>query len=183
MKNLLVILFIFHGLIAHAQYDPDYKKNLQSEEPESPISLGFGLGLDYGLFGARVSGFPLKHFGLFAGAGYNLYKLGYNLGGIGRILPGKKVCPYITGMYGINSVIVVVDADHYNEQYTGPTFGGGIELNFSNKRSFMNFGLLIPVRPQEFYDDWDVVKADPRIDVVSDPLPVGISVGYHLRFQ
>jgi hypothetical protein len=177
MKNLLAFLFVWSALLAHAQYDPDYKKY---EEPESPFSMGLGIGIDYGQIGAKISGFPVKHFGLFAGVGYNLLKVGYNFGGIGRILPGKKVCPYVTGMYGNNAVIVVVGASHYDKAYYGPTFGGGIELHFGKKQKYMNFGLLVPVRSQEYYDDWDKIRANPNIET-TDPLPVGITIGYHFK--
>lgn len=183
MKNLLTSVFILTAFVVNAQYDPDYKKKIQQEELEaSPFNFGFGIGIDYGIFGVKAAGFPVKNFGLFAGVGYNLYKVGYNFGGIGRILPGKKVCPYVTGMYGVNAVIVVMGADEYNEQYTGPTFGGGIELRVGQNQNFMNFGLLVPVRSQEYYDDWDIVTSNPSIDY-TDPLPVGISVGYHFKFQ
>lgn len=183
MKNLLASVFILMTLAANAQYDPDYKKRIQQDEEEySPFNIGIGIGLDYGVIGAKVVGYPIQRLGLFAGAGYNLLNVGYNFGAIGRILPGKKVCPYVTGMYGNNAVIVVIGADQYNESYTGPTFGGGIELRVGRNQNFMNFGLLVPVRSQEFYDDWDLVSANPSIEI-SDPMPVGICVGYHFKFQ
>jgi hypothetical protein len=183
MKKLLAAFLVLSAFAANAQFDPDYKKNQQEDAPESPFNVGIGLGLDYGTFGVKFSGFPVKHFGLFAGLGYNLVKVGYNLGAIGRILPDKKVCPYVTGMYGSNSVIVIQNASSYNKTYYGPTFGAGIELHFKNNQNFMNFGLLIPVRSQEFYDDWDRIKALPGITNVTDPSPVAISIGYHFRLQ
>ncbi|HEY0743417.1 MAG TPA: hypothetical protein VGD40_18240 [Chryseosolibacter sp.] len=184
MKNLLSFAFILMALVANAQYDPDYKKKIQpqQEDEHSPFNVGLGIGLDYGVIGAKVAGYPIERLGLFAGAGYNLLGVGYNFGAIGKILPRKRVCPYVTGMYGINAVIVVVGADEYNESYTGPTFGGGIELRVGQNQNFMNFGLLVPVRSQEFYDDWDIVNANPTIET-TDPLPVGLSIGYHFKFQ
>jgi hypothetical protein len=181
MKNLLAVLFICTAFMAYGQYDPNYKKQYQA--PNSPFNFGVGLGLDYGAIGVKFSGYPAKHFGLFAGVGYNFVKVGYNLGGIGRILPDKKVCPYVTGMYGSNSVIIVQNASHYNKVYYGPTLGGGIELHFGTGENFMNFGLLIPIRSQQFYDDWDRIKLLPGMTDATDPLPVGISVGYHFRLQ
>ena len=73
-------------------------------------------------------------------------------------------------------------AKQYNKAYYGPTLGGGIELHFGNKKSFMNFGLLFPIRSQKYYDDWDKVTALPGIES-TDPLPVGISVGYNLKLN
>ena len=182
MKKLLAVVLICTAFLAQAQYDPNYKRT-SYQDPESPFNFGVGLGLDYGGIGVKISGYPVKHFGLFGGAGYNLVKVGYNLGAIGRILPGKRVCPYVTGMYGSNAVIVVQNASNFNKVYYGPTLGGGIELHFGSGQNFMNFGLLIPIRPQEFYDDWDRIKALPNVTDATDPLPVGISVGYHFKLQ
>jgi hypothetical protein len=179
MKSLLAFLFLLCGITASAQYDPNYK----FEEPENPFNLGLGIGLDYGGIGAKFSGFPVKNFGVFAGVGYNLMKVGYNFGGTVRILPAKKVCPILTGMYGYNGVIVVDGGSQYNKVYYGPSFGGGIELHFSNRQNFMNFGLLIPIRPQSFYDDIDALKVNPAISGITDPPPFGISVGYHFKLQ
>jgi hypothetical protein len=179
MKFLLAGMFALCSLLAVAQYDPDYK----AKEPESPLNVGLGLGMDYGGLGVKFSAFPVKYFGLFGGAGYNLVKAGLNGGAILRVLPAKKVCPYVTGMYGYNGVILVQNADQYNKVYYGPTFGGGIELHFRSNQNFMNFGLLVPLRSQKFYDDWDVVKSLPGITNVSDPLPFGISIGYHFKLQ
>lgn len=177
MKKYFTVALIFATLAANAQYDPDYKKN-QPEASSSPFNIGLGIGLDYGTFGAKASGFPVKNFGVFAAVGYNLVNVGYNFGGIGRILPGKKICPYLTAMYGNNAVIKVIDANQYDKSYNGPTFGGGIELHFRSNQNFMNFGLLVPLRSEEFYDDWDALRANPSIET-SELLPVGISVGYH----
>jgi hypothetical protein len=178
MRFLLSISFLICAISASAQYDPNYK----FEEPENPFNLGIGTGLDYGgIIGARFSGFPIKHFGVFAGVGYNLVKVGYNFGGIVRILPGKKVCPVVTGMYGYNATIIIIGGSQYNKVYYGPTFGGGIELHFSNRQKFMNFGLLIPLRSQTFYDDVDALKNNPAIQDVSEPIPFGISIGYHFK--
>lgn len=179
MKYVLTGVFALCTLLAAAQYDPDYK----AKEPESPVNVGLGIGLDYGGLGAKFSVFPIKNFGLFGGVGYNLVKAGVNGGGIVRILPAKKVCPYLTGMYGYNAIAVISGGPQYNKVFYGPTFGGGIELRFRNNQNFMNFGLLIPIRSEEFYDYADYLSNLPGITDITEPPPFGISVGYHFKFQ
>jgi hypothetical protein len=178
MKSLVILCLLICALTASAQYDPNYK----FEEPEPLVNIGLGLGLDYGGFGGKISAFPHKNFGVFAGVGYNLLKAGYNVGGLVRLRPGKKVCPMITAMYGYNAVIIVEGADEWNKAYYGPSFGGGIELNFSNKQNFMNFGLLIPLRPQNYRDAMDALLSNPSIEM-TEALPFTISVGYHFKLH
>jgi hypothetical protein len=122
---------------------------------------------------------PVKWVALFGAIGYNLNGAGYNGGLVFRVLPDKKVCPYVTGMYGYNAVIVIEGLSERNKTYFGPSLGGGIELRMRN-RNFWNFGLLFPFRSAEFRDDFDDLKNNPSIEI-TEPLPVQISVGYHLR--
>lgn len=179
MKKLLLILLTIITFSVNAQFDPNYKE----KEKSSPFNLGLGTGVDYGgIIGARLSGFPIKYFGAFVAGGYNLHKIAYNFGGVVRILPDKKVCPVLMGMYGYNAVIVVQGASQYNETYYGPSFGGGIELHFGNRENYMNIELLVPIRPQEFYDDLDALKQNPTIEI-SEPAPISLSIGYHFRLE
>ena len=43
-----------------------------SEQYPKKIYLGVGGGLDYGGLGVKFEFLPIKHFGVFVGAGYNL---------------------------------------------------------------------------------------------------------------
>ena len=124
MKRLLAVLFIVSCCnLSVAQFDPNYTP----EEEVSKGNFGLGIGLNYGGLGARVEFLPVKNFALFAAAGFNFHKLGYNFGLIGRLLPDKKVCPVLEAMYGYNGVIVVIGADQYNKTYYGPTIGGELK--------------------------------------------------------
>src|SRR5688500_2681995 len=100
--TIVVILISFHCSLA--QYDPNY---VPEEEP-SMVNFGLGIGLSYGGIGARLEFLPVQNFALFAGAGFNFHKVGFNAGGIVRFLPEKRACPILMGMYGYNGVIVVV---------------------------------------------------------------------------
>jgi hypothetical protein len=189
MKVLLSLLLILAAFVAHAQYDPYYKKSKRQpyqEDGFSSVDLGFGLGLSYGGVGGRVSVFPVLAAGVFGAVGYNLHKTGYNVGGIGRILPKKKVCPVVMGMYGHNGVIVIQGRDEFNKTYYGPTFGGGMEIRFMNYETYLNLELLIPIRSQEWYDDIDVIRTLSKQGLIEDfvePLPFSISIGCHFRFK
>ncbi|MEJ1241208.1 hypothetical protein WBG78_23875 [Chryseolinea sp. T2] len=185
MIKRLVVLLLLISSIASAQETSDekeYKDKYALEDDYAKFTLGFGMGLDFGGFGTRLTISPVKSLGLFAGMGYNLVGFGFNGGARFRFAPDKKVNPTLLAMYGYNGVIKVVDMDEYNGSYNGFTIGAGIQLNSRKKLNYWSFELLVPFRSQEFYDDVDMVSNDPRVDM-TDPLPIAISVGYHLNLN
>jgi hypothetical protein len=170
MKKHYVIIFIA-VLLTSVSFG-------QESSTPSKVNLGLGMGLDYGGFGGRFSFVPAKNFALFAGFGYNLLDLGYNVGGTFRMLPDKRICPTISAMYGYTAVIKIDGAAQFNKTYYGPSFSFGIEFRPQNK-GYWNLELIVPVRPKEYHDTMDALKDDPDIEIKSEPLPIGICVGYH----
>ena len=76
------------------------------------ISVGLGIGQDYGGFGGSFLYYPQRNFGLFGGIGYNLASVGYNLGIKSRIAIGSSTSHVLLSflaMYGYNAVIRVLD--------------------------------------------------------------------------
>ena len=181
MKKLLLLLLFFAATDLYAQSDADDKPLFDEEEPASRVNFGLGIGMDYGGLGCKLSILPVKYVSVFGGVGYNLHKAAYNIGGTFRILPDKKVVPFLQAMYGYNAVIVVADAKDLSKTYYGTTIGGGIELNMRNSDDFFLFGLLIPFRSQQFKDDVEAMRNDPDMDF-TDVLPFTVSFGYHFRF-
>lgn len=144
-------------------------------------SLGFGVGLDYGGIGARISGKIVTQLYAFAGVGYNLNGAGFNGGAVFRFSPKKRVCPILSAMYGYNAVIIVEGMKEQSKTYYGPSFGGGIELKVGRKSNFFVFELWVPVRSQEYRDDIDALLNNAGVEV-TEATPVAISVGYNFRF-
>ena len=180
MRALYTIAFLLALTCSYGQFDPNYRKNERYEGESSPFNVGLGLGLNYGGIGGRLEGLPQKNVAIFGAFGFNLHKLGFNLGAKIRALPDKKVCPMFQFMYGYNAVIVVQGASELSQTYYGPSIGGGIELKMSGDRGFMEFGILIPFRPQEFSDDIDALQ---NIGLqITEPPPFAISIGYHFKF-
>jgi len=179
-KTVLLIIATF--LFMHTGSYCSTADSLNSKQPNQfSFNLGFGAGMDYGGMGIRASFFPIKYVGAFGCFGYNFVGLGYNAGAIIRVLPDKRVCPYLTGMYGYNAVIYVKGAEKYNKIYYGPSVGLGIEFR-SKKKNFFNLEIVLPFRPDSFSRDFKTVKNDPAINITSEPLPVAFSIGYHINF-
>jgi hypothetical protein len=147
---------------------------------DSKFNIGAGAGLDYGGFGTRIGFMPSERVGIFAGLGYNLDGLGYNVGAQFHFPSEKRVSWYITGMYGYNAVLVVTGDIEKEKTYYGPSAGAGIQMKSRSEKGFWNFELLFPFRDSEFQDDIDALD-DLGADV-TEPLPIAFSIGYHWKF-
>lgn len=177
MRKFLTLI-----LLAAAAGNSYSQDDTPQETPVQKGSFGIGLGMDYGGIGGKITVLPSKNFGLFAGLGYNLVGAGINAGVIARLSPDKRVCPYLTAMYGYNAVIKVTGDIEISEIYYGPSLGFGLEFHARRKPlNFFNLELLVPFRNSQFNDDMDVIESNPYIDV-NDLWPVTFSFGYHWGF-
>jgi hypothetical protein len=151
------------------------------------LDLGFGLGMDYGgLLGIQFGFAPVEHLTLFAAGGYYVLGFGWQLGVKGLFLPKTTkhvVRPFLKAMYGTNSLILVDGTSLYDKMYSGFTAGFGLEFRFGKqKKNGFDVDLNVPLRTPEYWDDWNTLKNDPAIDVIQEPLPVAISIGFHHEF-
>lgn len=178
MKKPVLLLYL---IFMYASADAQYVENYEPSTPATSVKLGLGVGLDYGGVGARLTLTPTEHVGGFIAVGYNLHKAGINGGLTYKFLPDKKVNPVAHLMYGYNAVIVVEGAAQYDKTYYGMSVGGGIELNTRRVGNYWSFELLYPFRSSGYEKDWDALKNNPAIEILSDPLPITISVGYHFN--
>jgi len=93
-------IFLFVTGISHgqeAQKGADYFNR--------KITMGIGLGLDYGGIGARIAYSPVKYLDVFGGLGFNFIGHGANGGLSYNILPGRSCIPVVNIMYGYNAVL------------------------------------------------------------------------------
>jgi hypothetical protein len=181
---LLILIACFLYTIPVFSQDEKKEEELEYagyEEARHIANLGFGLGLDYGGFGAQLGFLPVKSVSIFGSIGYNLVGAGYNGGIAFLIAPNKKVCPKFVAMYGYNAVIIVQGTSQYNKSYYGPSIGGGIHINMRNDQNFLNIELFVPFRSSEFSNDLKALKNNSSITGLSDPFPITFSIGYHIK--
>lgn len=175
MRKIILLAAIFGFSHVYSQNSTESETQFQN----TPFNVGLGIGMNYGGFGANATYIVQNRVGLFLGLGYNLAGLGYNVGATYRISPDKRVTPYFLFMYGYNGVVKVTGGFEYEEIYYGPTLGFGVEIKMRNQPSnFFNLGLLVPFRDAAFQNDIDNLKS-LGVDFNSEPLPIGISIGYH----
>ena len=148
------------------------------------LSLGLGIGLDYGGFGANLVFYPSTHFGLFIGGGYALNGLGVNGGVKYRFIssrPTARINPFLVAMYGYNTAIIVKDATEYNKTFYGATVGIGIDLRQKPyRRGYWTFAILVPIRGSEVNDYIDHLESSHGIKFENALMPIGLSIGYRL---
>ncbi len=150
-------------------------------QDESTGDFGIGLGIDYGGIGGRFAFRPSPSAMLFAGLGYNLNQVGYNIGAAWRISPDKRTVPYLGVMYGYNAVVVVENQPQMSQTYYGPSFTFGLEFHARKKPSnYFNLELLVPMRSSDFRTYLDGLKMIGYS--VTEPWPIAISLGYHWGF-
>lgn len=151
----------------------------KKKESRTKVHFGIGAGLDYGGFGGRVEARPFPHLGGFLGFGYNLHKLGYNIGLRGYYPSGRRVEPFLTAMWGYNAVILIQNARQYSKTYYGPTAGGGIDVRVGRDKNKFSFGMLLPIRNEEFAADHYRLLHDGNVKVEQDVLPFAFSAGFN----
>jgi hypothetical protein len=178
-KIILLIVCISTTCLLFGQ-----KITTENEEPKAPVAyFGIGTGLNFGGIGTRITLLPLKRLDLYAGLGYAIVGFGYNIGAHFRAAPNSRVSPIFGAMYGYNGIIKVQGLEKFNKIYYGFSLSGGIQLKSKRNSNFFSAELIIPLRHQDFYDDWDTVKSQPNVTVKSEPLPIAISLGYHFAFE
>jgi len=151
------------------------------------ISLGLGIGQDYGGFGGNFLYYPQRNFGLFCGVGYNLANVGYNLGIKSRVAIGSSTSHLLLSflaMYGYNAVIRVQDYRELNKVYYGATVGAGLDFKpFRYSDDYISIILFVPLRSSEVKDYMDYLEQVYNVEFEGGLSPVTLSFGYRIVFQ
>ncbi len=173
---------------------PNYVRPATADKPKASTSaskdnflLGLGIGLDHGGIGFHVLYYPYKYVGGFVAVGYPIIGIGYNAGIKVRYLqskPNARISPFVTGMYGYNTIIAVANAEKYNKMFYGITVGAGIDLKFKpTHHNYLSLALLVPIRGREVDDYITQLKVIKGMKLNNDLSPVGFSVGFKVPFN
>lgn len=164
------IKFIEYEPVDTASFTPDV------------ISVGLGLGFDYGGIGVNLMAYPQKNIGLFVGIGYILRGVGYNAGIKLRAISDKKkmpLVPYALAMYGYNAVILIPGAKRFEKTFYGATVGLGFDF-YPKKTSdaLLSIAISKPFRDPEVERYIEKLKTYHGISFPRPLAPIGISVGF-----
>lgn len=131
---------------------------------------GVGLGLDYGGIGMKLTLEASGPISLFGGLGYNLDKLGYNIGMEMNFKPSSETTGFLSAMYGYNAVLVQSSGSFSSAKtFYGPSFGLGIKARSRVSENYFTFQIIYPIRDKEFNASGNSVNA----------WPVLLSLGYN----
>lgn len=151
------------------------------------ISLGLGIGLDYGGFGVNALYCPHENLGLYAGLGYALAGTGVNAGMKLRFVPRTqktRLSGFGLLMYGYNAAIVVMDDSEHNKLFYGPSAGVGIDYRRKHAgKGYWSFALLLPFRNASVGEYMDELETKHNIQFENELIPVGVSIGYRFVIQ
>lgn len=182
----LVLLVISVGSFANEQ------DSITKLVREDRLSLGLGVGLNYGMLGANFLAYPQKNIGLFAGVGFLFGEYGYCGGAKIRYISKSNYAianPFLIGMYGVNAFVIMKNELKYetlymNTVFNGFTFGAGLDFYSKPKRKgYFSLAVLFPQRTSEFHNHIETLKADPRVTLENNVWPFTLSLGYRLRVQ
>ncbi len=177
MKNLKKIGVLISCLM---MFGLSQAQDIHKSSRKGKSSLGIGLGSPYGGIGARFGTNIFDHFNVFAGVGYHISGVGYNIGILKDFKSNSSTQFYLSAMYGTNAAIKVEGLSEYDEVYTGGTFGLGIKINSRRREgNFWDFGLLLPLRSSSYNNDVKRAKNDSRISEFTEAWPVTLVVGYN----
>jgi len=183
MKKNLLCALCFCVLLNFSTF----AQNDRGSEERIPdvVSLGLGLGFDYGGIGGNITVYPQQNVGLFFGGGYVIAGFGYNAGVRLRLIPKKAsaVDPFFMAMYGYNAAVVVSDNKDLNKIFYGPSFGLGIDLHKKGPSlGTWSFAITIPIRTSEANDYVKNLRDSYGVSL-NDFVPIGFSVGYKFKLD
>lgn len=175
VASLLLLSF------THAQDNPPPASN-PTPRTSDILSLGLGIGEDFGAFGGNITVYPQQNIGLFVGFGDAIAGFGYNIGVKIRALPNhgqSKVRPFFEAMYGYNAAVAVSNASQDNKLFYGPTVGAGLDIGSTRKgKGFLSLAILVPIRSPDVQNYIDQLRAN-GVSFPNDLLPITFSIGYH----
>jgi hypothetical protein len=186
MKQVIILglLISFLALQSQAQNQESIstQDTVSTEIQYDEVSIGLGFGLNYGGIGANLLFYPQQNLGLFLGLGYAFSGIGINAGLKARLVSKKQfngANPFIIGMYGYNSTIVVENAPELNKFFYGPSVGFGLDFGpIKKSKGYFSFAVLIPIRSQDVFDYMEDLEKQYGVNFGGGLLPFAISLGY-----
>lgn len=158
-------------------------KEIKQTVRKDVLSLGAGLGQDYGGIGVNLVFYPQTNIGLFAGFGYALIGLGYNVGTkirLGSRYSKSKLNPSFMAMYGYHTIVSIEGSSPAKKIFYGFTLGPSLDISFNaQNNSYLSLAVLVPIRTNEVKDYLDIQRKANHISLFI--LPVTFSIGFHSR--
>ena len=100
---MLKFSIVFLSFLLLASKGVNAQETVPVNTKPDKLTVGLGIGYDYGDYGANVIYYPQRSIGVFGAVGYAVAGVGYNVGVKLRVLANKSttvLTPFVMGMYG-----------------------------------------------------------------------------------
>ena len=146
------------------------------------ISVGVGAGYDFGGYGGSLIYYPQRSVGVFAGVGYAVAGVGYNVGFKLRALSHRSVTPivpFVVGMYGYYAWAAPKGYSYFNKLFYGPTVGAGVDFRpLKSKFGYLTATVLLPIRTDDAKNYIEDLNTRQSISYSHKLHAVNASIGY-----
>lgn len=178
MRQIIISLLLLSSSLVNAQ------EKVTEYKPQ--VHLGFGLGIDYGgLPGGSLMYSPLRKVSFFSGIGNGFVGVSY-CAGIklkGSFGNNQGVVPFVSGMYGTNAVVRIVDPRPLSRIFSGVTVGAGLEIHLRpTSGNHFSCTVLFPIRKPAVGEYLDFLETRYGMIYTSKLSPVLLSIGYQYAF-
>jgi hypothetical protein len=158
--------FIRKSAIDSVRYGKRVSSKIKKIENDSifnydRVTLGIGIGQEFGGIGGNIFYYPQKNIGLFLGIGDALADIGFNSGLKLRLVSSKHksiFIPFIIGMYGYNTAVFITGTTQFNKLYYGTTVGLGFDFHaYQESKHYWTVSFLVPQRSSavnDYINDW-----------------------------
>lgn len=183
LRRLFTLLFL---LIASASFSQPDSSSSRKWKPDR-WAYGLGIGPENGgMIGLNLNWHPTHSLGLVGAFGYADFTMGF-AGGLRLRATGKeytkRVAPYVTGMYGLHTIVKVKGREELNKVFYGFMAGTGIEIRTGKNSNYFCVGLTLPFRgsePDQYVDDL-VKYRNAKVENKYWPLAVAFSFKSRLK--
>jgi len=145
------------------------------------ITVGIGLGTEFGGLGGNIYFFPQKNIGLFLGLGTAIAGMGVNSGIKMRLVAEKhksRFIPFIIGMYGYNAAIYISGTHQFNKLFYGTSLGIGFDYESKpHSKHYWTFSLLVPQRSSAVDDYINDLTTNHNVIMKNELWPITFTIG------
>ncbi|MFO7790168.1 MAG: hypothetical protein R6V32_06315 [Bacteroidales bacterium] len=185
--TFLVISFGLMFISGLAQSDSIKPKTGDTDHSEivrpDKLATATGVGIGYGNLGQSFYTFPWKNTGIFFSLGFSSGGMVYNTGVKFRFINDTVnffLQPYLTLMYGFNTIVIYENMPSRNRIFNGFTPGIGLDIRPGFlKNMYFSVSVVHPYRSSEI-DDYKDFMTRKYFAKYEDPPIVGIALGVNV---
>lgn len=170
------------SVIDSYSFSPPQNPHVDTTVFQTRVSLGLGVGINYGGFGAQANYLFGNNFRISAGYGTNLVKMNYSLGISYRFLSKSTFCPVLSYAYGYHKTVYDRENVEKSTSYNGSSIGLGLEIWNNQRDSYFLINAFLPIETINNIKS-NTIENSSKFYQLLNSNPIVFSVGYHLAIK